>query len=808
MKLNGAKIQLPEYVVILLLLILTGLMLIDAFGPVIQHPNNYLFAAGGDGLKTYYSSAWFVKHNPPGAIHTGFAYPTGNHLVYADLNPTLSGIMRWFSNHITDISNYVPGIINYSMILSFFPCVFFVFLILRKNHLNQGAAFLFAIVITWLSPQIDRFTGHYALSYLFFVPMMWYLLIRLFEGKRTWLWLGLYLLALIIFEFAHPYHFLIGAGFLYAYAFVHLLQNLGKWRNNLKLYIPIFLLGVLPIVVLLAWQKATTTTGTDFVKYPYGFEHYLAGFETLFLPAKPSDYRPSPLWEALKFSGVLDILIGSEGSHRDNMEGSAYVGLMGLLMLGGVYIRMIWLLIAAAIAASKAKANRFKLFWQRGPKRILRPVLPAGLRPAIWASILLLPLATGWIFDQLPFLLDIADFLRQFRSLGRMAWPFYYAFMVLCAWLLFAFYRRLRMQSGNSRLWMAGIWLMLAASAFWMFESRILIRAQTSFIFQNTIEPNYKDWKTDYTALLQEKGYQPDDFQAILAFPFYHIGSEKLVQQGWHASFFSKAASLNLDLPIVNNYVARAPLAASLETIQLVSHPLIKKTLPEKFPNQKPILLLYTYTEETPPMREAYLIDQATLLFQVENMHFAELPVNAFGNQQAESIHLFNKQKDSLFQAYPSIFATDSTQSILTEGFGDGFFEREGERGNSRYVEEKNAVIFEGKIPAATDNLPMELSIWVKLDIESNYLPGFIVQQFEGETSVSWDWIDMKNTTDIVGHWARVEVPFTLKKAGNRIKVFSDGKDLSFDNMLVKPKGVDVFCETKEGLVLNNYLLE
>ncbi len=798
MKLKNRVIFLSEKTVIFLLLALTGLMLIQAFGPVIQHPNNYLFAAGGDGLKTYYASSWFVKHNPAGALHTGFAYPHGNHLVYADLNPTLSWLMRFFSRNVTDISGYVPGIINYSMILSFFPAVFFLFLILRKNHLNQGFAFLFAIVITWLSPQIDRFTGHYALSYIFFVPMMWYLLIRLFEGKKIALWLGLYLLATVIFEFAHPYHFLIGGGFLFAYAFVHLLQNFSAWRKNLKIYLPVFLLGALPIVILLGWQKETTTTATDFVKYPYGFDYYLAGFETIFLPARPSEYRPSPLWEVYKYTGIWDHFSDSD---KDSLEGSAYVGIVGFMMLWVIFLRMGWLLLAGLQSAIQSPEKRLRAFWHRGAKRIFRPVLPAPLAPAIWAAFLLLPLATGWLFDKLPFLLEMADFLRQFRSLGRLAWPFYYAFMVLCAWLFFALYRRLRMQSRGSRLWLAGVWLILGASALWMLEARILYKAQTQFIFQNTIDPNYKNWKADYTALLTEKGYQPDDFQAILAFPFYHVGSEKLVMEGWHASFFSKAASLNLGLPIVNNYVARAPLTPSLETIQLVAHPLIRKTLPAKFPNQKPLLLLYTYTEEKPPMREAYLIDQSELLFQLANMHFALLPLDAFEDQAEEAVEKFEGLKDSLYQAAVGVFVTDSTNAIVIEGFDK-------EKGEMKHVEERNAVIFEGEIPSASDNTPMELSIWVKLDIESNYLPGLIVQQFEGETSVSWDWKGMKSTTDVVGEWARVEIPFSLQKAGNRIRLFSDGEKLSFDNLLIRPQGVDVYCEAGGRLVLNNYFLK
>jgi hypothetical protein len=156
------------------------------------------------------------------------------------------------------------------------------------------------------------------------------------------------------------------------------------------------------------------------------------------------------------------------------------------------------------------------------------------------------------------------------------------------------------------------------------------------------------------------------------------------------------------------------------------------------------------------------------------------------------------------------LFVSDTTISVVAEGFGDGFWESElgSERGETKLVKEKNEVIHEGVVPALLPNQPMELSIWIKMDIESNYLPGLVVQQFEGENAVSWDWIDMKNTTDVLGHWARVEIPFTLQKAGNRIKVFCDGENLTFDNLLVKPRGTDVYYQSSSSLVLNNYSLD
>jgi len=207
-------------------------------------------------------------------------------------------------------------------------------------------------------------------------------------------------------------------------------------------------------------------------------------------------------------------------------------------------------------------------------------------------------------------------------------------------------------------------------------------------------------------------------------------------------------------------------------------------------------------------MREARYIDASELLFQVANMHFAKLNVSAFSDEKEEAKLTFSQQKDSLFQPYSGIFATDSTSAIVVEGFGDLPFEG-GKLGTKtkRFEASGRLMIFEGKIPASTPNLPMELSIWVQLDQETNYLPGLVVQQFEGDQSVSWDWTDMKSSTDVWEDWVRVSIPFTLQKPGNRINVFFDGEKLNFDNLLIQPQGVDVYCETAEGVSLNNYWL-
>ena len=61
---------------------------------------------------------------------------------------------------------------------------------------------------------------------------------------------------------------------------------------------------------------------------------------------------------------------------------------------------------------------------------IVKPVLPNLLRASVWASVFVLLLSMCLPFQLgMEFLVDWLPFLKQFRSLGRFAWVFYYVFI-------------------------------------------------------------------------------------------------------------------------------------------------------------------------------------------------------------------------------------------------------------------------------------------------------------------------------------------------------------------------------------------
>ena len=88
-RLSPRAVALLTHSVVLLVLVL---VLVGLFGPVLWHPGRYLFSSAEDGLKNYYTSLWYVRHDA-GLWFTGMSYPFGEHVVFNDNQPLLSFIL-------------------------------------------------------------------------------------------------------------------------------------------------------------------------------------------------------------------------------------------------------------------------------------------------------------------------------------------------------------------------------------------------------------------------------------------------------------------------------------------------------------------------------------------------------------------------------------------------------------------------------------------------------------------------------------------------------------------------------------------
>lgn len=748
----------------LTLLTLLGLYLL--FGELLLSPNSFFFSYGGDGFTPYYVSPFYAKYGE-GSWHEMFQYPFGNHLLYVS-SPLIAWI-AWVMERI-GLGDSITALINLSVILSFFPAVFLMFRILRKSLLPIPLAILCSLLIIFHSPQIMRITGYFGLAYVCFVPLLWYVLLRgnkhSFEFSSM-LWYGISVLG---FSLIHPYYALIGAAFLLAWIVVHFLQHLSNWRTYTKHYLISSLVAVLPGLLIKGWEWMSTDGPSDFVAYPYGYLKYIAGFESIFLPM----HEP--------FLGIWNMFIGIKPR---SWEGYAYVGLVGLIVLIG----LVWRII--------------QHFRKKKGRRVLSPVLPNSLRTAIWAGTLLLIPAMSHLIQACPDCLDYLGPLRQFRSIGRLTWPFYFVFMTLSVWYLYAWYRLLRMKGKR----LLGTSLIVLSMGSWSLNIWVQGQSQRKEFLANHVD-RFWERDIDVSARLEEKGHRTDEFQAILALPFYHFGSQKLVKEHWESTRLSMAVSLSTGLPLCNNRSARASLSATLASMQLISHPLLERSLlPDQLPNSKPLLLMSVPGLLTEG--EEWLLDQAQRIDSIQEIQLYRLPVDSLtgiGNQVKQAYYHNKARYHPVRTPYGKFYMSHRTQAIFFSSQTDNpvILESSGQPSLSDSV-----TLFEGNLRVEYPKTVMEFSCWVKQELVSNYQGYIYLGLYRGEEEIKRLTFPLYHATDVYEEWVRIQIPFLLPNSQHRLLIYSDNPKLTVDNVLIRPKAVDVYIQGDSvgELLFNNFIL-
>jgi len=757
----------------LLTCIVMGLLFL-AFGEVILNPNAYQFSHGGDGFKAYFSTEFYLKYGSDWTWHSAFMYPWGNHILYMDMNPLLSMLLKALLP-IWDSSNDVPAIINLSMLFSLLPCAWLIFGLLRRALLPDFYAIPMAVVITFLSPQIVRMIGAYSLAWCFFVPLIWWVSLKIFESKRFWGWMILYTLIVGVCAMMHPYYGLLGAAWISGYILVHFLQNPDSRLHFRPRYILGMIMGVVPGIWVKIWGALTQRGFEDFVTNPFGFLHYRAGPETLFIPR----YAP--------FRDVWDYFIHVKSM---TIEGYAYVGLVGTLVV---------------IASLYRSGVLFRKPTQRS--RIFKPVVPNDLRVSMWVGILMLIPAMAYPFLLFPDVVDFLGPIRQFRSMGRLAWLFFYPWMVYTAWWLYSIHRVLRIHGVGGRLAnLSGGMLILAIASLGL-SAWSVVKAQREVVLQNH-RSKLPERDIDYRKVLAEKGYQVEDFQATIILPFFHIGSEKLTVDGFEGTKFAYALALNTGLPLCNNQSARSPLTPAMWATQLASHPLVRKELIPQLPNQKPLLLAYKEGPQSPGSAE--LISQATPIAKTAGYQLAVLSLTAFNERTRESARaiFLDNQESLFFDQTRKLASFQPLESVAHSSFGD---EPHVLGKQSMQGTPDGTTIWRGALPDTGEGLSntRELSFWVYLDHKTNYLTYYFIRQWEQGKMISEERVLMSETYDIMGAWAKMSTSFTPVHPGVEIELFCKKQTLTIDNLLIRPIDQTVFYIDNQGQPtgINNYSL-
>ncbi len=745
---------------IVIVLLVCWLSSFLAFTTLWQHPGDTLVSNGGDGIKNYYTPIWYSLHDSS-AHFTGMLYPYGDNYVFADAQPLLASAVQWYHSHVGALTGYqVVAVLNLAMVVSLVLCALFMYLLLRANNLPWVFALGVAVLITLMSPQIMRFQGHYGLSYAFAVPLVWLLSHYTLTRKYYLLWAALLAVSLISLEFLHVYYlFVCGmfAGLLAAFGF---LLNLKQWRSYMLRAGAIVVAVGVSFMVFQLWL-ASSSDVADRVAIPYGIGGYKANFQSLFLPS----YKP--------------LIFGKNA----NWEGIAYVGFLGLPIIGFFLFKF-----SGYVAKYRFRA-------------IGRLVLPAPLQTAVWPSVIIMLFSTGFpiilLLDWLP------DGVKQFRSLGRFAWVFYYVYATLSAFTLYQLYRYLGIKKARK----VGTYILLMALCIWGYEVQLFLRP-----IQKTIAENYKygtakDLLTDIISAedLSKHDLLNNKYQAIMPLPFFMAGSEKLGTNVDGGLFYRCIqTSFQLHLPMVGCNMSRTSLSQTAKVWQLFAAPTIERAyIADLNGDNRPFLLIYNGAELS--SGEQTMLQAAELLFTVGNTSFYNLPVTALQPKGEDYYAQFEGVKDSL--TIQGELLVSQAGYYYEQDFNDqpnqlGMFQSGG-------LTSVNDTIWMAKgLDVAASEDTLEASFWIKIDPKF-WGMGEVFGMLSGGGTEQSIYLNPSKFWDAYNGWLRVSVKLNPTKAPAKLDLLLKGHYQTADQLMIQPLQAAAYKLTahSDTVLYNNYFI-
>ncbi|MBK9256886.1 MAG: hypothetical protein IPM42_15500 [Saprospiraceae bacterium] len=716
------------------------------FGPYFFQPNQHMYAFGGDALAIYYDMAYHICHGD-GHIFRGMNYPHGELIFLTDAQGALTMLLQWINHHIIEICDYSIGIVHAVNVWLILFCALVMYLLLRSLKVCQSHALIFAPLITMLSPQIFRMGGHFGLAYPFLIPLAMLWMIRKYRiQKAEWRDVGLFVV-LIFFTFNNPYVGAGTSGFLIAAGFLIYVK-----KRLLKPALLVSLMGLVSVLLPLIYFK-TFDPVDDRIKLQWGFFTYYAKLEGMF---------------------------AAPGSHMDQIirlvAGKGFnVGFESLINVG--FVTTI-LLITYLI---------FRYFKK---SFVFRFQLSDELSILFWGAGLILIYASAFIFMGFDkeFVEEKLGFLLMFKAVARLAWPFYFA----CTILSVCYLHHINSRQTKSKAFITFI----LAAAIWCSEIFTYIKPN----FENTKHANFfsKEKDTDVLTLLEKYNIDIQKYQAILCLPKMMMWSDNFLSElNFNTQFYSMQISKTTGIPLVNSMLSRLSVGQTAEAIELLADPLIYKSLPSKFPDQRPLLLLLGAGHPSLRKGEKFLSEIADTVMSNENITLFSLPLDRINNN-SEFKKAVERSEDSTFiqqNYWTKDFEKESTPYAYF-GAGAGLFEK-----GTHLI-----------LDTIIQNPPTHhyiFSGWIRFDNKRYGMGSFRYIIKDNSDNIIFDEKpDTRHSNDIQNDWIRVEKDLPVLP-GHRIMIYFVSETAQYiDELILRTVNTEIIKKADNKVLYNGFRLD
>ncbi len=766
-------------------LLLLGILLVALivfYRPVLLHPNSTMMGSSADGIKNYYTPWYHAKWDSSYTWFEGMNYPYGDHLVFADAQPLLSNTIKMLG-----LADYTVGILNYAMLLSIVVAGWLLYRILLRWQVDAVWAALAGAAIALLSPQVLKMNGHYGLAYAFAVPLVWHLALRAFEQPGLWRSFAL-TAALFLMAWLHPYYLMISAVFLTAFWGMH---SLLAWRSTKFLH-KVYHFGlqvILPVLLFTLVMKITDPV-TDRPANPFGFDQYISTWKSIFLP--------------MALVGLDTLVPAKWRLDGANWEGIGYIGLMaGLVFLG--YWGNTLLRLGQSLLRRRLKEFEWVQDSSLGAETIKL------ITVSMLAGVVIGLFACGIPFAFKPELMtELFPPIKQFRSLGRFSWVFYYTWTTFSFYLLWQVIKWLQGRKLNWAVWVLGGcvigWTLLEGGAL------------NKGVADRIAAANPPVENPDHTAIVLGQPIgpgiylcTPQGYNAIMVLPFFHEGSENFHTPLPQNSRLAFQASMYTGLPLLNMMMSRTSLSQTWSMMQLLTEPQGHLDILDHMPPSCKIYAMRTGYSDTLDGPLVRCLGDTKRLGQVEvyDIRLDGLVEYTLRNPQVLPA--------TTYPFSQNIQIGEPRQQLIWDDFEvHGTANRDGDiPGYHNSIGKdiqlmNNNFLHDGPLPFQAGDTVI-VSLWVKMRGDRLPLVELGWEEWKGDEKVTWHYLSLNNSVKrLDGDWALCEREEIVHDPKDRFQVnVTRWKRLppmtTIDKLLIRKKGTDAFgFENGKPVWMNN----
>ena len=724
------------------------------------------------GLDSMKNSLVYLHHSQfgSGLWSNVMNYPYGEHIVFTDGFPLLSVFSATFIHAKPETA---LAIMWYFIALSFLLSIIYIYLTLTFFEVKTELAIIFSILICLMSPQVFRLQAHYSLSIFCVIPILFYWSVKYHATRRKKYAIFLSILG-VLASFIHPYFSAMMLLWTMCYSLGCLIFKNGSLKEKFIFLLPILLGGLAAFCVFGITMKLTDPV-KDRTILPYGALFYLTDFPSVVTS------NVTGVWDF--FKAMKWVAATPPGS-----EGIAYIGFVTEVVLILSVFTGTYLLLKKKQSDLILSETRFSPIW----------LFIAGV-------MLILSLGIPFIWH-MEWLLNYLSVFKQFRSLGRFNWIFYYIVNVYSAIILDGWYKHIKAKRFGilySRLLLTIVFALWASEAGSYVDHIHSLAKKGKYNYSIIYSKGEQTWEQ----WLQKNNFKSTDFQAILVAEMVNVGTDKywIGENGLWGLSLGEVASLQLNLPLVDALISRASWGQARKQLKLVAGPFVEKPMLHDIVTDKPFLLLHFVGDSLKP-DDKYLLKAADSL----GRHF-DCDVYAFYPKR----QLANDRKwaDSVTKIINSMISTDtcvgSSEHFHMEHFNAN-------RSNLAFYGSgampknmiKDSVILD--IPVdPTDNELYEFSSWFLFDKNTFLCPEVFFHFFDSSgNAISIFELNAKTCVDNNDLWSRANIYFRMPPNARRLTVWirpvSDNDYIVLDEIMLRKENSIIISKLDDGKIMVN----